>query len=189
MNDLSIKTDDFFEISFKDNKINRELSLVSYHKDTYGQNGNQEEIDCILSHLVTLDDALHYNISITGDLAATRQVYFSIVYADNGKRVEESLSLPLGMGHFRNGINFLRESFPDTLYTTSSLEEILKLKKPIDRLDKFCAVLDNYTRPLEISLDKLETKGYKTIEKMWDLMENITYHARIETYTALKKQL
>ena len=102
--------DDFFEISFEDNETTRMLNLVSDHKGTYGQNGNKEEIDSVLSHLVALDAARMENIKNDGNID-TPNIEFKISYGLNGKLVEESLSVPLGMWHFDKGINYLRENF------------------------------------------------------------------------------
>ena len=126
--------DDFFEISFEDSQTNRLLNLVTEHKDTYGQNENKEEVDSVLSHLVALDAARKEKIKNDGNID-TPNIDFTISYGLNGKRVEESMSVPLGMGHFEKGINYLRENFGVDL---ESKKETQKLN---NRLDNFCSAL------------------------------------------------
>lgn len=156
--------DDFFEISFEDSQTNRLLNLVTEHKDTYGQNENKEEIDSVLSHLVALDAARKEKIKNDGNID-TPNIDFTISYGLNGKRVEESMSVPLGMGHFEKGINYLRENFGVDL---ESKKETQKLNS---RLDNFCSALK---MPPKLALDELDEKGWDTIDKMADLAKGLS---------------
>ncbi|WP_395149009.1 hypothetical protein [uncultured Helicobacter sp.] len=156
--------DDFFEISFEDSQTNRLLNLVTEHKDTYGQNENKEEIDSVLSHLVALDAARKEKIKNDGNID-TPNIDFTISYGLNGKRVEESMSVPLGMGHFEKGINYLRENFGVDL---ESKKETQKLN---NRLDNFCSALK---MPPKLALDELDEKGWDTIDKMADLAKGLS---------------
>lgn len=163
-----LKTDDdFFEISFESSEVNKSLFLVSEHKDTYGQNGNKEEIDSVLSHLVALDAARKEHIKSSGEID-TPNVEFSIVYGVNGKRVEESMSVPLGMGHFAKGINYLRENFSINLEELKAQKEKEKVN---NRLDRFCSALK---MPPKLTLDELDEKGWNTIDKMADLAKGLS---------------
>lgn len=156
--------DDFFEISFEDSQTNRLLNLVTEHKDTYGQNENKEEVDSVLSHLVALDAARKEKIKNDGNID-TPNIDFTISYGLNGKRVEESMSVPLGMGHFEKGINYLRENFGVDL---ESKKETQKLN---NRLDNFCSALK---MPPKLALDELDEKGWDTIDKMADLAKGLS---------------
>ncbi len=156
--------DDFFEISFEDNETNRLLLLVNDNKDTYGQNENKEEIDEVLSHLVALDAAKKEKIKSDGNID-TPSIDFTISYGLNGKRVEESMSVPLGMGHFEKGINYLRENF---LVDLESNKETQKLNT---RLNNFCSALK---MPPKLALDDLDEKGWDTIGKMVDLAKGLS---------------
>lgn len=166
-NNLKKTDDDFFEISFESNETNKALSLANEHKDTYGQNNNKDEIDSVLSHLVALDVARKENIKSNGNID-TPNIEFSIAYGLNGKRVEEYMSVPLGMGHFEKGINHLRENFGVDLESKVAQKE----KEHTDtRLDKFCSALK---MPPTLSLDELDEKGWDTIGKMADLAKGLS---------------
>lgn len=161
---MTIKTDDnFFEISFKDSETNRLLNLYTEHKDTYGQNENKEEIDEVLSHLVALDAARKEKIKNDGNID------FTISYGLNGKRVEESMSVPLGMGHFGKGINHLRENFGANL--ESNIDSKQEKDNTSNRLDKICSALK---MPPKLALDELDEKGWDTIGKMADLAKGLS---------------
>lgn len=166
-NNLKKTDDDFFEISFESNETNKTLSLVNEHKDTYGQNNNKDEIDSVLSHLVALDVARKENIKSNGNID-TPNIEFSIAYGLNGKRVEEYMSVPLGMGHFEKGINHLRENFGVDLESKAAQKE----KEHTDtRLDKFCSALK---MPPTLSLDELDDRGWDTIDKMASLAQGLS---------------
>ena len=166
---MTIKTDDnFFEISFKDSETNRLLNLYTEHKDTYGQNENKEEIDEVLSHLVALDAARKEKIKNDGDID-TPNIDFTISYGLNGKRVEESMSVPLGMGHFGKGINHLRENFGANL--ESDIDSKQEKDNTSNRLDKICSALK---MPPKLALDELDEKGWDTIGKMADLAKGLS---------------
>ncbi|WP_110558748.1 hypothetical protein [Helicobacter cinaedi] len=161
---MTIKTDDnFFEISFKDSETNRLLNLYTEHKDTYGQNENKEEIDEVLSHLVALDAARKEKIKNDGNID------FTISYGLNGKRVEESMSVPLGMGHFGKGINHLRENFGANL--ESNIDSKQEKDNTSNRLDKICSALK---MPPKLALGELDEKGWDTIGKMADLAKGLS---------------
>ena len=166
-NNLIKTDDDFFEISFEDNETNRLLLLVNDNKDTYGQNGNKEEIDSVLSHLVALDVARKENIKSSGDID-TPTIKFSIAYGLDGKKIEEFMSVPLGMGHFEKGINYLRENFKTDLEAATQAK---KEKETNNRLDKFCSALK---MPPTIALDELDEKGWDTIGKMAELAKGVS---------------
>lgn len=51
-------SDDFFEISFAQSETNERLKLCDDYKDTYRE---QHDIDCILSHLTTIDETKKVN--------------------------------------------------------------------------------------------------------------------------------
>ncbi|OBV28810.1 hypothetical protein BA723_08055 [Helicobacter sp. CLO-3] len=168
LNNLLKTSDDFFEISFEPSETNRLLNLFSDNKDTYGQNGNKDEIDGVLSHLVALDAARKESIKSNGNID-TPNVEFTIAYGVNGKRIEESMSVPLGMGHFEKGINYLRENFGVNL---ESNMEVQKEKTDTNtRLDKFCSALKI---PPNLALDELDEKGWDTIGKMADLAKGLS---------------
>lgn len=167
LNNLVKTSDDFFEISFESNDINRLLNLSRDEKDTYGQNGNKDEIDSVLSHLVALDSARKENIKSDGNID-TPNIEFTIAYGQNGKRIEESMSVPLGMGHFEKGINYLRENFGVDLESQAAQKEKEHINK---RLDNFCSALK---MPPNLALDDLEEKGWDTIGKMADLAKGLS---------------
>lgn len=160
-------SDDFFEISFESNETNRLLNLASDQKDTYGQNGNKDEVDSVLSHLVALDVARKESIKSDGNID-TPNIEFSIAYGLNGKRVEESMSVPLGMGHFEKGINYLRENFGLDLEAIKTQKE---KESTNNRLDRFCSALK---MPPNLALDELDEKGWDTINKMADLAKGLS---------------
>ena len=91
-------------------------------------------LQLLFSHLVALDVARKENIKSNGNID-TPNIEFSIAYGLNGRRVEEYMSVPLGMGHFETGINHLRENFGVDLESKVAQKE----KEHTDtRLDKFC---------------------------------------------------
>ncbi|SQB99436.1 Uncharacterised protein [Helicobacter fennelliae] len=104
-------SDDFFEISFAQSEANERLKLCDDYKDTYRE---QHDIDCILSHLTTIDETKKENKVKGGDFKS-EIVDFTISYGVNGKMVSEKISVPLGYGHFEKGINHLRDNFSQGL--------------------------------------------------------------------------
>lgn len=79
--------------------------------------------------------------------------------------MEENISVPLGMGHFAKGINYLHENF------SLDLESKKEKDKLNSRLDQFCSALK---MPPKLALDELDEKSWNTIDKMADLAKGLS---------------
>lgn len=149
-------SDDFFEISFAQSEVNERLNLCNEFKDTYSE---QNDIDCILSHLTTIDESKKANKLKGGDFKS-EMIDFTISYGVNGKKVSEKISVPLGYGHFEKGINHLRDNFSQGLGLSPEDRAVANGDECRKRLENKCKGLKKPT----LDMADLQALGYGTID-------------------------
>lgn len=149
-------SDDFFEISFAQSETNERLKLCNDYKDTYRE---QHDIDCILSHLTTIDEAKKINKIKGGDFKS-EIVDFTISYGVNGKVVSEKISVPLGYGHFEKGINYLRDNFSQGMGLNPEVRDKANSDEVRKRLENKCK---GFKKPT-LDMADLQALGKGTID-------------------------
>lgn len=154
--------DNYFEIKFDENLDEKEFGNI-LRNNPYVE---QDKIDEVLSHLVTLDEIKKETNLINKNLI-TKNIDFSISYIENNQKITENLSVPFGMGHFSKGIEHLRE-IGKTEYDKN--QQIQK-NKTLDFLkNKFKAL----ELPPKIKLENLEKSGWDTLDKCAELLNTIS---------------
>lgn len=149
-------SDDFFEISFAQSETNERLKLCDDYKDTYRE---QHDIDCILSHLTTIDETKKINKIKGGDFKS-EIVDFTISYGVNGKVVSEKISVPLGYGHFEKGINYLRDNFSQGMGLNPEVRDKANSDEVRRRLENKCK---GFKKPT-LDMADLQALGKGTID-------------------------
>ena len=149
-------SDDFFEISFAQSETNERLKLYDDYKDTYRE---QHDIDCILSHLTTIDETKKINKIKGGDFKS-EIVDFTISYGVNGKMVSEKISVPLGYGHFEKGINYLRDNFSQGMGLNPEVRDKANNDEVRKRLENKCK---GFKKPT-LDMADLQALGKGTID-------------------------
>lgn len=149
-------SDDFFEISFAQSETNERLKLCDDYKDTYRE---QHDIDCILSHLTTIDETKKINKIKGGDFKS-EIVDFTISYGVNGKVVSEKISVPLGYGHFEKGINYLRDNFSQGMGLNPEVRDKANSDEVRKRLENKCK---GFKKPT-LDMADLQALGKGTID-------------------------
>lgn len=149
-------SDDFFEISFAQSETNERLKLCDDYKDTYRE---QHDIDCILSHLTTIDETKKVNKIKGGDFKS-EIVDFTISYGVNGKMVSEKISVPLGYGHFEKGINYLRDNFSQGMGLNPEVRDKANSDEVRKRLENKCK---GFKKPT-LDMADLQALGKGTID-------------------------
>lgn len=149
-------SDDFFEISFAQSETNERLKLCDSFNDTYRE---QHDIDCILSHLTTIDETKKINKIKGGDFKS-EIVDFTISYGVNGKMVSEKISVPLGYGHFEKGINHLRDNFSQGLGLSPEVRDKANSDEVRKRLENKCK---GFKKPT-LDMADLQALGKGTID-------------------------
>lgn len=149
-------SDDFFEISFAQSETNEKLKLCNEFKDTYSE---QHDIDCILSHLTTIDETKKENKLKGGDFQS-EMIDFTISYGVNGKKVSEKISVPLGYGYFEKGINHLRDNFSQGLGLSPEVRDKANSDEVRKRLDSKCK---GFKKPT-LDMADLQALGKGTID-------------------------
>lgn len=149
-------SDDFFEISFAQSETNERLKLCDDYNDTYRE---QHDIDCILSHLTTIDETKKINKIKGGDFKS-EIVDFTISYGVNGKVVSEKISVPLGYGHFEKGINHLRDNFSQGLGLSPEVRDKANSDEVRRRLENKCK---GFKKPT-LDMADLQALGKGTID-------------------------
>ena len=149
-------SDDFFEISFAQSETNEKLRLCNNFKDTYRE---QHDIDCILSHLTTIDETKKENKVKGGDFKS-EIVDFTISYGVDGKKVSEKISVPLGYGHFEKGINHLRDNFSQGMGLNPEVRDKANSDEVRKRLENKCK---GFKKPT-LDMADLQALGKGTID-------------------------
>lgn len=149
-------SDDFFEISFAQSETNERLKLCDSFNDTYRE---QHDIDCILSHLTTIDETKKVNKIKGGDFKS-EIVDFTISYGVNGKVVSEKISVPLGYGHFEKGINYLRDNFSQGMGLNPEVRDKANSDEVRKRLENKCK---GFKKPT-LDMADLQALGKGTID-------------------------
>ena len=149
-------SDDFFEISFAQSETNEKLRLCNNFKDTYRE---QHDIDCILSHLTTIDETKKENKVKGGDFKS-EIVDFTISYGVDGKKVSEKISVPLGYGHFEKGINHLRDNFSQGMGLSPEVRDKANSDEVRKRLENKCK---GFKKPT-LDMADLQALGKGTID-------------------------
>lgn len=154
--------DNYFEIKF-DGKLNEQEFGNILRDNPYVE---QDKIDEVLSHLVTLDEIKKENNLINSNLI-TKNIDFSISYIENGEKITENLSVPFGMGHFSKGIEHLRK------IGKIEYDKHQKIKK-----DKTLYFLKEKFKALElppkVNLSNLEKNGWDTLDKCAEILNTIS---------------
>lgn len=149
-------SDDFFEISFAQSETNERLKLCDSFNDTYRE---QHDIDCILSHLTTIDETKKVNKIKGGDFKS-EMIDFTISYGVDGKKVSEKISVPLGYGHFEKGINHLRDNFSQGLGLSPEVRDKANSDEVRKRLENKCK---GFKKPT-LDMADLQALGKGTID-------------------------
>lgn len=149
-------SDDFFEISFAQSETNERLKLCDSFNDTYRE---QHDIDCILSHLTTIDETKKVNKIKGGDFKS-EMIDFTISYGVDGKKVSEKISVPLGYGHFEKGINHLRDNFSQGLGLSPEVRDKANSDEVHKRLENKCK---GFKKPT-LDMADLQALGKGTID-------------------------
>lgn len=151
----------FFEIKFNDNLDSEFENILRNNPYT-----EQDKIDELFSHLVILDEIKkHRNIEEKNLI--TKNIDFSISYAENGKKITEYLSIPFGMGHFSKGIEHLIEIGRVELDKDGGQ----KKDKIINFLKEKCSAL---IKPPKITIEKLEKNGWDTLDRCAEILNTIS---------------
>lgn len=154
--------DDYFEIRFDEKLDEKEFGNILRNNPYIEQN----EIDEVLSHLVILDEVQKEKNLVDKNLI-TKNINFSISYAENGEKITENLSIPFGMGHFSRGIEHLREIGK---IEYDKKQEIQK-NKTLNFLKEKCKSLE---LPPTININELEKKGWDTLDKTAEILNTIS---------------
>lgn len=154
--------DNYFEIKF-DEKLNEQEFGNILRGNPYVE---QDKIDEVLSHLVTLDEIKKENNLINRNLI-TKNIDFSISYIENGEKITENLSVPFGMGHFSKGIEHLRKIGK----IEYDKHQEIKKDKTLDFLkEKFKAL----ELPPKVNLSNLEKNGWDTLDRCAEILNTIS---------------
>lgn len=154
--------DDYFEIKFDENLNEKEFGNI-LRNNPYTE---QDKIDKILSHLVTLDEVKKEQ-NLTERNLITKNIDFSISYAENGEKITENLSIPFGMGHFSKGIEHLREIGKIEYDKNQQIQK----NKTLNFLKEKCKSLE---LPPTINISELEKKGWNTLDKTAEILNTIS---------------
>lgn len=154
--------DNYFEIKFSEKLDEKEFGNI-LRNNPYVE---QDKIDEVLSHLVTLDE-IKKEMNLVNKNLITKNIDFSISYIENGEKITENLSVPFGMGHFSKGIEHLRE-IGKTEYDKN--QQIQKNKTLNFLKNKFKAL----ELPPKIKLENLEKNGWDTLDKCAEILNTIS---------------
>lgn len=154
--------ENYFEIKFDEKLDEKEFGNI-LRNNPYVE---QDKIDEVLSHLVTLDE-IKKEKNLADKNLITKNINFSISYIENNEKITENLSVPFGMGHFAKGIEHLRKIGKIEYDKNQQIQnnKTLNLLK-----EKFKAL----ELPPKIKLENLEKQGWDTLEKCAEILNTIS---------------